>query len=65
MEEQNKESNLMDEVMGLEQEDRFLDFSNMQDGDKTIITSEEDKTKKEEVKSFINFLYKQFQKGGA
>jgi len=65
MEEQNKESNLMDEVMGLEQEDRFLDFSNMQDSDKTIITSEEDKTKKEEVKSFINFLYKQFQKGGS
>tara|TARA_A100001515_G_C4580122_1_gene212664 strand:- start:1199 stop:1396 length:198 start_codon:yes stop_codon:yes gene_type:complete len=65
MEEQNKEPDLMQEVMGLEKEDRFLDFSTMQDGDKTIITSEEDKDKKEEVKSFINFLYKQFQKGGA
>ena len=65
MEEQNKEPDLMQEVMGLEKEDRFLDFSTMQDGDKTIITSEEDKNKKEEVKSFINFLYKQFQKGGA
>lgn len=64
MEEQNKEPDLMQEVMGLEKEDRFLDFSTMQDGDKTIITSEEDKNKKEEVKSFINFLYKQFQKGG-
>ena len=65
MEEQSKETNLMDEVMGLEKEDRFLDFSNMQDSDKTIITSEEEKTKKEEVSSFINFLYKQFQKGGS
>ena len=65
MEKQNKEPDLMQDVMGLEKEDRFLDFSTMQDGDKTIITSEEDKNKKEEVKSFINFLYKQFQKGGA
>ena len=65
MEEQNKEPDLINEVMGLEQEDRFLDFSTMKDGDKTIITNEEDKNKKEEVKSFINFLYQQFQKGGS
>ena len=65
MEEQNKEPDLMQEVLGLEQKERIIDFSSMQDGDKTIITNEEDKNKKEEVKSFINFLYQQFQKGGA
>jgi hypothetical protein len=65
MEEQNKEPDLMQEVLGLEQKERIIDFSSMQDSDKTIITNQEDTNKKEEVKSFINFLYQQFQKGGA
>tara|TARA_Y100001963_G_C6684468_1_gene401509 strand:- start:614 stop:820 length:207 start_codon:yes stop_codon:yes gene_type:complete len=68
MEEKNNEPDIMETIIGLEQKERFLDFSTMQDNNNTIVTNakqEESKTKKDEVKNFINYLYKQFQKGGA
>ena len=65
MEEKNENYDLMKEVLDLEQKERIIDFSSMQDGNKTIITNKGETNKKEEVKSFINYLYQQFQKGGS
>ena len=71
MEEENNETNedrninAFAELMSLEENEKGLDFSAMEDGKKTIITNEEKASNPEQMKKFINYLYKQFQKGGA
>jgi len=70
MEEENNETNedrdinAFAELMSLEENEKGLDFSAMEDGKKTIITSEEKTSNPDQMKKFINYLYKQFQKGG-
>tara|TARA_R100001082_G_C4358460_1_gene158099 strand:- start:30 stop:227 length:198 start_codon:yes stop_codon:yes gene_type:complete len=65
MEEENKNINAFAELMSLEENEKGLDFSTMEDGKKTIITNEEPVDNKNQMKKFINYLYQQFQKGGA
>ena len=65
MEEKNQDINAFAELMSLEENEKGLDFSAMEDGKKTIITNEEPVNNKEQMTKFINYLYKQFQKGGA
>ena len=62
---ENKDINAFAELMSLEENEKVLDFSTMEDGKKTIITNEESVDNKDQMKKFINYLYKQFQKGGA
>ena len=62
---ENKDINAFAELMSLEENEKGLDFSTMEDGKKTIITNEESVDNKDQMKKFINYLYKQFQKGGA
>ena len=65
MEEKNQDINAFAELMSLEENEKGLDFSAMEDGKKTIITNEEPVNNKEQMTKFINYLYKQFQKSGA
>ena len=62
---ENRDINAFAELMSLEENEKGLDFSAMEDGKKTIITNEEKASNPEQMKKFINYLYKQFQKGGA
>ena len=65
MEEENQDINAFAELMNLEENEKGLDFSSMEDNKKTVITNQEPINNKEQMTKFINYLYKQFQKGGA
>jgi len=61
MEEQNKESNAFKELLGLESMDQGIDFSLLEDSQKTISTDsdlkeDDSKIDKKSAKKFVNFL---------
>ena len=61
--EENKESSAFKELLGLESQEKGLDFSMLEDSQKVINTDEEEPSMdKKSVKNMVNFLIEALKK---